>query len=154
MGILKINTFTIWTLILNFIASTQPQLPLYIKVALTSMMCSVIIYGNLLIYDHGRVIAKSSGVTYNQMKILNILLHIILPIYILNEMKTVNVYASKYSFIKSCLLTNSIGNIYAGLIPSGITFDYNLPKNKFLTYYTAINFTTMFFNRIFTIELL
>ena len=74
MGILKINTFTIWTLILNYIASKQPQLPLYVKVALTSMMSSVIIYGNLLIYDHGRIIAQNSGVTYNYMKILNILL--------------------------------------------------------------------------------
>ena len=69
MGILKINTFTIWTLILNYIASTQPKLPLYVKVGLTSMMCSVIIYGNLLVYDHGRIISQNSGVSYTQIKL-------------------------------------------------------------------------------------
>ena len=132
MGILKINTFTIWTLILNYIASKQPQLPLYVKVALTSMMSSVIIYGNLLIYDHGRIIAQNSGVTYNYMKILNILLHIILPFYLLNSLSTVTTYQTKYSLLKSCLLTTAIGNIYTGLTPSGITFDYNLQKDKFL----------------------
>ena len=149
MGILKINTFTIWTLILNYIASTQPKLPLYVKVGLTSMMCSVIIYGNLLVYDHGRIISQNSGVSYTQNKILNFIIHIILPFYLLNSIGKVDTYQTKYSLLKSCLLTTAIGNIYSGLIPSGITFDYNLSKDKFLNYYTAINFTTIIFNKIF-----
>ena len=149
MGILKINTFTIWTLILNYIASTQPKLPLYVKIGLTSMMCSVIIYGNLLIYDHGRIIAQNSGISYPKMKILNFLLHIILPFYLLNSIGKVNTYYSNNSFLKSSLLTTAIGNLYSGLIPSKITFDYNLPKDKFLNYYSAINFTTIIFNKIF-----
>lgn len=140
------NTFTNWTLGINFIAIILSLfikiMPLYLVTVFINMLLFIIIAGNILIFTHGKNIANKCKTTKKKLDFTNIVLHIIIPIcfiiywfWFIRNKSNHNQISKPFVFIIiSILISIFIAVIYFMLMKLDITFDYNLDQKSLWLY--------------------